>query len=169
MTAPESAQDDEGAGAELVPAPVADLDRTDKAGARARRIAESYRLYELEGNKLEDVANVLGVSIATAWRDVQEAKAQIALLPWLDKEDARTAARMRLRAMRAWAYSDASATGGKALEYIPLLLKIEEREARLMGLDAPSRIDLNGPGGPRPDPKIIAEIQATLEQQEGKP
>lgn len=133
---------------------------------RSILVARAWHLHIVEGHPITYVAERLGVSRATAWRYAREGKAQAAFMPYMQREEQRLGHTVALRAMRSWLYQDAEATGGTALEYVPVLLKVLEAERKLHGLDAPSRLALSGQvGGPTPNPDVIAAIQATIEER----
>jgi hypothetical protein len=69
--------------------------------------------------------------------------------------------------MRAWLYSDASVDGGKALDYVPVLLQVLDREIRIAGTAAPAQHSITSQHYIGPKPEEIAEIQATYEDHAG--
>lgn len=145
------------------PAEVAALDTP-----RSLKVARAWKLHVADGHPITYVAQALGVSRDTAWRMANEGRAQAALIPWLEREQVKLGQQVQLRAMRAWLYSDAETTGGSALEYVPVLLKVLDAEMRVVGTAAPIRVD--GASSASPDPATIAAIEATMQQgQEGTP
>ncbi len=140
---------------ELLPA---DLD-----GPRYELIAKAYHLVHVQGHTVRFAAERLGVAPSTAWSYASEGRAQAALLPWLKREEVRLGHAMALRAMRSWLNADAAADGGKALEYVPILLKVMEREAKMMGVDAPTIVQTQGDVAP--DPRVIAAIEAAYDDR----
>lgn len=143
------------------PSQVAELDTS-----RSAKVAKAWWLIEHQGMSFEAAAKELNVSKNTAWRMCNEGRAQVALLPWLKREDMRTSQLIQLRAMRSWLYADAAAEGGKALDYVPVLLKVMEREQSIGGTTAPIEHLVRGSIGP--DPEFIAALEATMnEDHEG--
>ena len=83
-----------------------------------------------------------GIATASgAWRAVHRALAQI---PKQEADQAREAQLVRLQAVRMLLWNQASADPIRAAE---ALIKLEAREARLLGLDMPTRVALTDPDG----------------------
>src|SRR5712691_10996939 len=85
-----------------------------------------------------------GFGIATAsgaWRAVSRAPARI---PKQEADQAREAQLARLQALRMLLWNQARADPIRAAE---ALIKLEAREARLLGLDMPTRIEAAGKDG----------------------
>lgn len=130
---------------------------------RAKQVAQAYHLYIVEDHKLEDVAAMMKISRTQVWRLAQECKAQVALIPWLAKEEMRMKHTMRLRAMTSWIFSHAEVEGISPLDAVPVLLKVMEREAKMHGLDAPTRVELGGEGK-TPNPRVIEALREQVEK-----
>jgi hypothetical protein len=97
----------------------------------------------LKGATFEQVA-AAGFGIATAngaWRAVHRALARI---PKEDADQAREAQLARLQALRLLLWNHAGADPIKAAE---ALIKLEAREARLLGLDMPTKLAVTEPEG----------------------
>ena len=97
----------------------------------------------LKGATFEQVA-AAGFGIATAngaWRAVHRALARI---PKEDADQAREAQLARLQALRLLLWNHAGADPIKAAE---ALIKLEAREARLLGLDMPTKVAVTDPDG----------------------
>ena len=97
----------------------------------------------LKGATFEQVA-AAGFGIATAngaWRAVHRALARI---PKEDADQARDAQLARLQALRLLLWNHAGADPIKAAE---ALIKLEAREARLLGLDMPTKVAVTDPDG----------------------
>ena len=95
----------------------------------------------LKGATFEQVA-AAGFGIATAngaWRAVHRALARI---PKEDADQAREAQLARLQALRLLLWNHAGADPIKAAE---ALIKLEAREARLLGLDMPTKLAITDP------------------------
>ena len=97
----------------------------------------------LKGATFEQVA-AAGFGIATAngaWRAVHRALARI---PQEDADQAREAQLARLQALRLLLWNHAGADPIKAAE---ALIKLEAREARLLGLDMPQKLAITDAEG----------------------
>ena len=97
----------------------------------------------LKGATFEQVA-AAGFGIATdngAWRAVHRALARI---PKEDADQAREAQLARLQALRLLLWNHAGADPIKAAE---ALIKLEAREARLLGLDMPQKLAITDAEG----------------------
>ena len=123
-----------------------------------KRRREVARLY-LKGYTQQQIADQLEVSRVTINRDVQAVLAQ-----WQEETSHDTSERvakqameladMRLRAWSAYQKAVGESKDGQAekrprtereLNALALLLRIQEREAKLYGLDAPTRTEVSTP------------------------
>src|SRR6266481_2126994 len=98
----------------------------------------------IKGATFQQIA-AAGFSIATAsgaWHAVHRALAQI---PKQEADQAREAQLVRLQAVRMLLWNQASADPIRAAE--AALIKVEAREARLLGLDMPTKIAMTDPDG----------------------
>jgi hypothetical protein len=90
------------------------------------------------------VSGPAGFGIATAsgaWRSVQRALARI---PKQEADQAREALLARLQAVRMLLWNQASVDPIRAAEAV---IKLEAREARLLGLDMPTKVAVTDPDG----------------------
>ena len=97
----------------------------------------------IKGATFQQIA-AAGFGIATAsgaWRAVHRALAQI---PKQEADQAREAQLVRLQAVRMLLWNQASADPIRAAE---ALIKLEAREARLLGLDMPAKVAITDPDG----------------------
>jgi hypothetical protein len=97
----------------------------------------------IKGATFQQIA-AAGFGIATAngaWRAVHRALAQI---PKQEADQAREAQLARLQALRMLLWNHAGTDPFKAAE---ALIKIEAREARLRGLDMPTKVAVTDPDG----------------------
>src|SRR5438309_2229865 len=95
----------------------------------------------IKGATFQQIA-AAGFGIATAsgaWRSVGRALARI---PKQEADQAREAQLVRLQAVRMLLWNQASADPIRAAE---ALIKLEAREARLLGLDMPTKVALTDP------------------------
>lgn len=98
------------------------------------------------GASYRQIATQLGVDIATAWSDVQAELLQLRTLATTTAEDVKALELQRLDALTAGLFVKATSSGGDA-RAVTALVRVSERRARLLGLDAP--VKLAGPtGGP---------------------
>ena len=97
----------------------------------------------IKGATFQQIA-AAGFGIASAsgaWRAVHRALAQI---PKQEADEAREAQRARLQAVRMLLWNHAGTDPIKAAE---ALIKLEAREARLLGLDMPTKVAVTDPDG----------------------
>ena len=97
----------------------------------------------IKGATFQQIA-AAGFGIASAsgaWRSVGRALARI---PKQEADQAREAQRARLQAVRMLLWNQASADPIRAAE---ALIKLEAREARLLGLDMPTKVAVIDPDG----------------------
>lgn len=151
---------------EFVPAPDEPAEVAALDTPRSEKVAMAWKLHVADGHPITYVAQKLGVARDTAWRMANEGRAQAALIPWLEREQVKLGQQVQLRAMRSWLYSDAEVDGGKALEYVPVLLKVLEAEMKVVGTAAPVKVD--GTFNVSPDPNTIAAIEATMQRRQGQ-
>jgi hypothetical protein len=97
----------------------------------------------IKGATFQQIA-AAGFGISTpggAWRAVYRALARI---PKAEADQARQAQLARLQAIRMMVWNQASADPIRAAE---ALIKLEAREARLLGLDMPTQVAITDPDG----------------------
>ena len=154
--------DDQGEVFEPLPDEPAEVELLDTN--RSRRVAKAWKLHVRDGYSIGETARRLNVSRNTAWRMAQEGKAQVALLPWLQREELRHTQKAALRSMYAWLMQDAEAESGRAMEYVPILLKVlaEARAVDLHGMPVEHLIK----GRIGPDPEFIAALEATMQEDQ---
>lgn len=121
-------------------------ERPKLSAQRIKALADQRKALELRRMAMgyQAIADHLGIGLATAHRHVmdalKEARAQISTeADTLKSEDL-----SRLDAMLAGLWPRASKGEAVAVDRV---LKIMERRAKLLGLDAPDRAELAGPGG----------------------
>lgn len=136
----------------------------DGDAARAERVAKAYALHTEKGWGSYKVAAALGVSQATAHRYIREGRNAIPWLELLDLNDARAAQAARLTKYVEMLIEEVDSGTTRVVEAMPSLLKIEERWAKLAGLDAPSRHVIENPKA-APDPAVLQALRE-LEQRE---
>src|ERR1700730_2592368 len=119
-------------------------DRSSRAAQLQARENEQKALsLWIKGATFQQIA-AAGFGIATAsgaWHAVHRALARV---PKQDADQAREAQGARLQAVRMLLWNHAGTDPFKAAE---ALIKIEAREARLLGLDMPTKVALTDPDG----------------------
>ncbi|OSY42928.1 hypothetical protein C8E95_6752 [Pseudonocardia autotrophica] len=105
------------------------------------------------------IADELDISQATAVRMLREAEAAEGFIDLLDKAEARVAQALRLNEYMTWLRRRIE-EGAKAEVVIPVAMQVENRWAKLHGLDAPSRVAVSDD---RPekgmDPAVLAAVR----------
>jgi hypothetical protein len=125
---------------------------------RERRALELW----LRGTTYQQIADS-GVGILTASGVAKAVKRALRAIPEKAAQEGRLAMAERLQRMRfkAWEASKTNPVGA-----LNTLIKIEEREARLFGLDRPTKVEVGGEsGGPIPI-TLVREIAARMESGE---
>src|SRR6185437_6282037 len=113
------------------------------AQLRARENEQKALSLWIKGATYQQIA-AAGFGIATAsgaWRSVSRALARI---PKQEADQAREAQLARLQALRMLLWNQAVADPIRAAE---ALIKLEAREARLLGLDMPTKLAVTDPDG----------------------
>src|ERR1700674_5728094 len=119
-------------------------DRSSRAAQlRARENEQKALALWLKGATFEPVAAAgFGITTASgAWRAVRRALVRI---PKKEADQAREAQLARLQALRLLLWNHAASDPIKAAE---ALIKLEAREARLLGLDMPTKVAVTDPDG----------------------
>ncbi len=133
--------------------------KTSAAHARATANREAALQLRRSGYGYRGIAEKLGISKTRAHELVQEgleeAKAQIVA----HADDLRSEELSRLDGMLAKVY-DAAEKGD--LQAVDRVLKIGERRAKLLGLDAPTRTALQGGGEDAPPIHTVTEAKVTF-------
>lgn len=112
--------------------------------------------YRLAGASYRKIAKELQVSVETAWSDVQ---AELRALRDIAVQDAEELRELELQRLDEWTlHLTAKAREGDP-RAIQTLVRIQERRARLTGIDAPERRELTGKGG---GPIAVAHSSASL-------
>lgn len=133
-------------------------------GDRAETVAKVWELGTKQGKSTREIARELGISQSAAVRMLREAEAAEGYIDLLDKQEARVAQALRLNEYMAWLRQRIS-EGAKAEVVIPVAMKVEDRWAKLHGLDAPTRVAVSDE---RPaaqmDPETVAAVKAAQER-----
>ncbi len=122
------------------------------AGTRERAVA-----LRLQGKTFEAIGQELGVSMQVAHRHVQRALAETAARTAEDAEALRTIELRRLEALNDAVWPEALTGDPRA---VLCALRIAERRAKLLGLEAPVKVDVDGV-------TFIAAMQAAARRLDG--
>jgi hypothetical protein len=130
------------------------------AQVQARENEQKALALWLKGATYEQVAAAgFGITTASgAWRAVRRALVRI---PKKEADEAREAQLARLQALRLLLWNHAGSDPIKAAE---ALIRLEAREARLLGLDMPTKIEASGKDGA---PLTIAVARQIIAAAEG--
>jgi hypothetical protein len=116
----------------------------------------------LRGTTCQQIADS-GIGIVTASGVGKAVKRALRSIPEKAAEEARHAMAERLQRMRFKAWEAAKANPVGALN---TLIKIEEREAKLFGLDRPTKVVVGGENGGAIPITLVREIAARIESEE---
>jgi hypothetical protein len=122
-------------------------------------VAKAWELHAHEGRSARYIAEKLHISPDTAARWVREGKAAEQYIDLLDRAEERVRMATRLDFYTGALVSEWHGGVAKAVEVIPILLKIEERRAKLVGLDAPTRIAVEDSRSLEVDPATVAAVR----------
>lgn len=132
---------------------------------RSHWAQEALRLAEEEGMSSRKISQHLrqhghSVSHPTIIKYLREAREEI---PWqdiFDRQTLRTAQAGRLEQYVQIVMEEVKGGRADPLQAIDRLLKIEDRWAKLAGLDAPTRTVTESPREVEPDPEVMAALAA---------
>lgn len=128
-------------------------------GDRAETVAKVWELGTKQGKSSREIARELGISQMTAVRMLREAEAAEGFIDLLDKAEARVAQALRLNEYMTWLRKRID-EGAKAEVVIPVAMKVEDRWAKLHGLDAPTRVAVTDEREEKGmDPEVLAAIR----------
>lgn len=135
---------------------------------RPAKVRRAVELSE-QGYSLRYIAQQIGKSHVTARKYIQEGKLEAEWAFLLDANEDREALRAFLGTLQDWLVEERQALGGKALEYVPVILKVVEQRAKVVGSYAPRQMqvaDLREP--PRVDPVTEQQVDAALADVEDR-
>ena len=136
---------------------------------RPALVARAWELAE-QGYPVRYIAEAIGRSVSTAHAYVKEGREAATWVEVLNRHEERARARMRLSMYAEWLLQERLELGGKALEYVPILLKLEERLARNTGSDAPTRVAVSDDRPPPTvDPATVAAIRELTDGEDSTP
>lgn len=116
----------------------------------------------LRGTTCQQIADS-GIGIMTASGVTKAVKRALRAIPEKAAQEARQAMAERLQRMRFKAWETAKANPVGALN---TLIKIEEREAKLFGLDRPTKVVVGGENGGAIPITLVREMAARMESSE---
>jgi hypothetical protein len=116
----------------------------------------------LRGTTYQQIADS-GIGIMTASGVAKAVKRALRAIPEKAAQEARRAMGERLQRMRFKAWEAAKTNPVGALN---TLIKIEEREAKLFGLDRPTKVEVGGEKGGAIPITLVREIAARIESGE---
>jgi hypothetical protein len=123
------------------PEQIAEVSRDAEVIAARRVDALTYRL---AGASYRKIAKQLGVSVETAWSDVQS---ELRALRSIAVQDAEELRELEMQRLDQWALYLAPAAQTGDARAIATLVRIQERRAKLLGIDAPTRNEHTGKNG----------------------
>ena len=140
---------------------------------RARLIAKAWHMAE-EGYTERGVAKELGISQPTAHRYIEEGRKNAPWVKVLQRAEARARKAVRLHIYKEWLIEELKtvAAGGPAKEYVPVILAVEDRLAKVEGTDAPKLLEVDDRrDAAKPNPRVVEELalmewQAAQEEDE---
>jgi len=117
-------------------------------------------MHTQEGRPVRYIAEALGVPKSTAADWVKAGREAEEYIGLLDRAETRLRHSVTLRACQAWLVEEFTGGGSRAVEMVPVLVRVLEREAKLLGLDAPTRVAVSDDREPPAiDPKLVAEVR----------
>lgn len=123
-------------------------------------IAKAWELHT-EGRSVRYIAEALGCAPSTAAEYVKAGRAAEAHIDLLDRAEQRLRSATRLDMMAAWLADDFQQGKASAVQVVPHLVAVEARLAKLLGLDAPTRLSVTDDRAPEVDPAIVAAVRDT--------
>lgn len=134
--------------------------RPPAAHANADDIARAWELYHVEGlGSVRKVAQALGVSSGTAHNWLATAREALPWVEAMNRAEMRNGMVGRLMTYLGW-LMDQQRTGRDPVEVITAALKVEKQLADLLGLNAPSRVQLED--GRAPEPTVRPDVLAAI-------
>lgn len=135
-----------------------------RARLRAALAVEAYRLNERDGLSTREIAELFtkrgpasAMSYTKVHRLIKEARDELPWLEILDRDNLRAAQAGRLEDLYSWVKKELVAGRVDMLKAATVLLKIEDRVAKLGGSDAPTRIDVSGKAVETPRDMYVLE------------
>lgn len=126
-------------------------------------VARAWELH-VEGRSVRYIAEALGVAPSTAASYVKQGRGAEQYIDLLDRAEERLRSATRLDLMTAWLADDYRQGRGTAREIVPVLVQVEARRARLLGLDAPTRVAVDAGPAPEVDPATVAAVRAVQQR-----
>jgi len=134
---------------------------------KAAKVKLAVELAE-QGYSLRYIGQKIGKSHTAVRKYIEEGKIEAEWAFMVDAAQDREALRAFLATLQDWLVEEREALGGKAVDYVPVILKVVEQRAKVVGTYAPKQVsvaDLREP--PRVDPVTEAQVDATLKDLDG--
>jgi len=134
---------------------------------KAAKVKLAVELAE-QGYSLRYIGQKIGKSHTAVRKYIEEGKIEAEWAFMVDAAQDREALRAFLATLQDWLGEEREALGGKAVDYVPVILKVVEQRAKVVGTYAPKQVsvaDLREP--PRVDPVTEAQVDATLKDLDG--
>lgn len=132
--------------------------------SRAEKVAWVWQLHAVERQTIREIAAVTGLSVGSVHNYLKEARAAEVHVQLLDVAEQRDLMAVQLDAINAALFAEYQ-QGTKMSQIAPILLQIMTRRARLLGLDAPTRVAVENDGAESPvDPEVLAAVREVQRQ-----
>lgn len=131
-----------------------------RPGPDPDKVAEAWEYHAHEGRSVRWIAEKLKISPSTAADWVKQGRAAEQWIDLLDRAEERMRMATRLDFYTGMAMSAFNEGSIDVEKVLPLLLKIEDRRAKLGGLDAPTRVAIESDREKEPDPRTVAAVRA---------
>lgn len=114
------------------------------------------------------IAEKMSIPASTAHDWIKQGRAAEVYIDLLDRAEERVRMATRLdfytsMLMDQWR-TQMTKEPTQASDIVPILLRIEERRAKLGGLDAPTRVAVEDGRTPEPDPRTVAAVRAAQQR-----
>lgn len=130
----------------------------DTNGDRAQKVARAYELATVHRWSQRQIAAELGVSQPTVSAWIAEGRVAEGHIHLVDRAEQRVYSAHRLDFWNAELVTTYRRGGISLKDAVPLAVALEKRRADLLGLDAPTRVQVDQPV-PEPDPEVMAAVR----------
>lgn len=133
--------------------------------SRAEKVAWVWQLHAVERQTIREIAAATGLSVGSVHNYLKEARAAEVHVQLLDVAEQRDLMAVQLDAINAALFAEYQ-QGTKMSQIAPILLQIMTRRARLLGLDAPTRVAVEDDGSSQSpvDPEVLAAVREVQRQ-----
>lgn len=127
--------------------------------SRAEKVAWVWQLHAVQRMTIREIAAETGLSVGSVHNYLQEGKAAEVHVQLLDIAEQRDLMAVQLDAINAALFAEYE-QGTKMSKIAPILLQIMARRARLLGLDAPTRVAVESDDSEKGmDPETLAAVR----------